>query len=82
MVEMLQWGVGHAGETGHPHMLLEGGVGDGGLSGPSDFCAVLGLFLINLLFLLCVASPLTSLPPPTTTLVSAPYPVRFPERRS
>ena len=52
-------------------MLLGGGVGNGRLSGPRDFCAILGLFLINLIFLLCVTSPLTSLPPPTTTLFSA-----------
>ena len=34
--EMLHGGVEHAGETGHPHMLLLVGVRDGGLSGRSD----------------------------------------------
>lgn len=72
MVEMLQWGVGHAGETGHPPMLLEGGVGDRDFLGPSDFCAILGLFLINLIFPPVCHFSLDLTSPPTTTLFSAP----------
>lgn len=74
----LQWGVGH-GRNRSPPCCWRRVLGTGTFTADS-FCAILGLFLINLIFLLCHFSLDLTSPPTSTPPILCPLPSKSPTK--